>query len=603
MTDDGLSFHRGLDKLNGRVLSLAWHADENFISVGGADSTIRILNVLSGRCVQRITLDDYTPRSTLIWDLKVLNDAASTIVSADSLGKIQFWNGKHGTLVQSFEVHEADVLTLAVSSDGREVYSAGVDQKIIHLQRVKSKDSRWVKSGQVRAHAHDIRALALSEDGRIASGGVDTQLVMCPTDSFEVESCVKYLALSDSSRNFSLAADASVLMFQGSESLKFWDLRSGCGLAQFNGFSECGNDSTGSLALSDSETRIAIPDSTVQSPDSDSKKHRSMDGFESSHSDAKYQIPESMNLNVPVNFLEIKNKGALHILCSALSHDGTMVAVSNIKQLWLYKIAKDTNKVKCLKCVDIPSYRIVFSPSDSKLFLATINEGIKVVDLSGLSKSKDRFEDIESFHRRGNSSRSHCTVDLQISPDGLYLLATDFKRRLVLYSTENPDNPIKLPRLNAQPVICTFSTFQPQIILFSGSEKELFTFDIAEESLKLVGSIQCTSTFCGRSRLANPNGIVAVPNEKNLLAVYDNDCIMLVRCASNEVATQPREKAGLKRTRLFSSNPLSYQILKTRQVVLFVSALAERGLAIAEQQWSQVLKQLPPAFSRDCYGT
>ena len=43
------------------------------------------------------------------------------------------------------------------------------------------------------------------------------------------------------------------------------------------------------------------------------------------------------------------------------------------------------------------------------------------------------------------------------------------------------------------------------------------------------------------------------------------------------------------------------QILKTRQVVLFVSALAERGLAIAEQQWSQVLKQLPPAFSRDCY--
>ncbi len=46
---DGLHFMRGLDKQEGRVMSLAWHPGGKFMAVGGADSIIRKVNVDTGR--------------------------------------------------------------------------------------------------------------------------------------------------------------------------------------------------------------------------------------------------------------------------------------------------------------------------------------------------------------------------------------------------------------------------------------------------------------------------------------------------------------------------------------------------------------------------
>ena len=36
-----------------------------------------------------------------------------TIVSGDSLGHVQFWDGEMGTLLETFSSHTADVLTVA----------------------------------------------------------------------------------------------------------------------------------------------------------------------------------------------------------------------------------------------------------------------------------------------------------------------------------------------------------------------------------------------------------------------------------------------------------------------------------------------------------
>ncbi len=40
-----------------------------------------------------------------------------TVVSGDSRGKTSFWNGKTGTLVDSYQSHKADVLAVAVTKD------------------------------------------------------------------------------------------------------------------------------------------------------------------------------------------------------------------------------------------------------------------------------------------------------------------------------------------------------------------------------------------------------------------------------------------------------------------------------------------------------
>ena len=47
---------------------------------------------------------------TIVWSLKVLSD--HTLISGDSLGHVQFWDGYTGSLISSFSQHTADVVAL-----------------------------------------------------------------------------------------------------------------------------------------------------------------------------------------------------------------------------------------------------------------------------------------------------------------------------------------------------------------------------------------------------------------------------------------------------------------------------------------------------------
>jgi hypothetical protein len=153
---------------------------------------------------------------------------------------VQVWDGNAGVLMDSFRQHTADVLTLAASADGSAVFAAGVDGKVICLQKSASTaeaalfgsaggrsrsnsmiaaaaaDNTWVYVHAHRAHSHDVLALAvcqgstsaaatgaaadvdrkrvsfvgLSEDldrGHnlvLLSGGVDTRLCTYSVDNF-----------------------------------------------------------------------------------------------------------------------------------------------------------------------------------------------------------------------------------------------------------------------------------------------------------------------------------------------------------------------------------------------------------------------------------
>lgn len=48
---------------------------------------------------------------------------------------------------------------------------------------------KWAKSGQRRVHDHDVRALALSSDNKLYSGGVDGYLALT---SYPPKLLIKY---------------------------------------------------------------------------------------------------------------------------------------------------------------------------------------------------------------------------------------------------------------------------------------------------------------------------------------------------------------------------------------------------------------------------
>ena len=209
------------------VLSLAWRRSEagshgmggTVLYAGVADGTIRRFDCASAlararksgsstdfgaqhhswKSTLRMTVESYGRRTpTRVWALVALADG--TVVSGDSLGHVQFWDGMTGTMLQTFDQNDnkADVLALAVSENESTVYASGVDSRVISIERPavlpnsKFLDGplKWILTHARRPHTHDVKALAIcrlrdrkaslvpdkDQHEILCSGGIDTKI-------------------------------------------------------------------------------------------------------------------------------------------------------------------------------------------------------------------------------------------------------------------------------------------------------------------------------------------------------------------------------------------------------------------------------------------
>ncbi len=68
---DGILFEKSLNKQDSRILSLAWHRDEEILVTGGIDN-IRVWDVNSGQVLQRISLGRFDKnKETLVWCVNI----------------------------------------------------------------------------------------------------------------------------------------------------------------------------------------------------------------------------------------------------------------------------------------------------------------------------------------------------------------------------------------------------------------------------------------------------------------------------------------------------------------------------------------------------
>ncbi len=494
----------------------------------------------------------------------------------------QFWNGKHGTLKQSLHLHQADVLTLALNAAEDTIFASGVESLIVKVQRLPTEPSKWVKTQQSRTHTHDVRSLALSTTGVLASGGLDTQLGLCNAEELVYDDTAVYLPFCNCWRFFSVAPVSDVLMFQDLLSLKFWKLKDvgEVTAATLTGTSE----KEGALPRGKGKKRTAVT-STL-------------------HLDSS---AERRDVGLPVNLLEIKSKGPLHLLTSAISRDGSVVAFSNIDQFWLYAIdhskAKGT-KVRCLYTAKEPCYKLAFTPDSLQLVLAAINDGVKVMDLASKKGTN------ESLLRRTTilvppgkpSSKSSRVVDLQLSQDGHYAVMVNVRRRTSVYDLKSKELIVKLPRIDGQPVVYCFVPNKPKLVLFSGRDREIFTYDFTRESLTPFGAFPFERKFHSRERLQQPLAIFPFPGEPNVFGVYDNDFMVVTRLSEHaQITHTPR--AGSKRRRRDGPHYPRYQSIVLGGNLLYAASLGDSGLLTVERRWVDVVRQLPPALMRDKYGT
>eukprot|EP00850_Spirogloea_muscicola_P011716 SM000073S21492 [mRNA] locus=s73:500966:505004:- [translate_table: standard] len=186
----GLTYRRAFPRVKGRILAVAWNATASQIFAGGSDGCIRCWDVAGAREVYRITAGlggaGAPAHDLCIWSLLVLKDG--TVVSGDSAGATQFWDGSLGTLLQAQTRHQADVLALAASPSQAAVFSGGVDGQVVMYQRLGTAPSTagdrvsggattsapsdaaaaaggagpWAYVGARRLHSHDVRALCVA---------------------------------------------------------------------------------------------------------------------------------------------------------------------------------------------------------------------------------------------------------------------------------------------------------------------------------------------------------------------------------------------------------------------------------------------------------
>ncbi|KAA8590602.1 hypothetical protein FQN60_014536 [Etheostoma spectabile] len=201
--EERIQFQRNLDRQKGRIISLSWHPSGTLIAAGMMDM-IRIFDAETGVGASK-------SKEVVVWSIVFLSD--HTIVSGDSAGKVQIWDGITGTLVRTQLVTKWDVLALSVSKDESSLVAGTSEGTVVQFQFISStvdqQDKEWVRTRTFKNHSHDVRALVHTETA-VVSGGMDTQLVVRPLlDKRSLVCCAK---------------KAGLLLFQFPDHLELWRL-------------------------------------------------------------------------------------------------------------------------------------------------------------------------------------------------------------------------------------------------------------------------------------------------------------------------------------------------------------------------------------------
>eukprot|EP01116_Phalansterium_solitarium_P016368 TRINITY_DN3799_c0_g1_i1.p1 TRINITY_DN3799_c0_g1~~TRINITY_DN3799_c0_g1_i1.p1 ORF type:complete len:729 (-),score=241.30 TRINITY_DN3799_c0_g1_i1:172-2358(-) len=587
-----LVYRRSFSKQPGRITSVVWHAADAELVTGASDGTVRRWSLETGRPSVVINVEHPgQKRAAIVWSVAVMRDW--TIVSGDSFGHTQFWDGTMGTLLHSFRQHAADVLAVAVSDDERSVFSGGIDHKVAQLRLVPSttadtapgssssasvEGGKWLYAASQRWHSHDIRAMLVRGD-RLYSAGVDTRICIYPVGMFASAGHKDMVRLTPYPQRptVHLARQPRLLLCQHRRQLQLYRL----GEAQ----------------------ETATPLDEVRSGTS---------------------LPLSVGYQ---HVLDLRPASADNLLCSAISADGRWVASSDGSRVKLFALtasAADTTSSSSqvsVRKARLPSAmravaasRAVFSNDGRRLLLGGTDRRLHVLELSHAAASVRHLHTFDTLQVHADGDPAAAAADgssgeagseltssgplvaLAVSSDGRWLAASDTASRIDVFDLSSLKHHCTLPRFDSGTACLAFRPGSSSLLVATASFR-LHVYDVAERALTRwsrqnsehvpVHVIGNRSKWLGASFSdANPD----------LLLLYANGFFSLVNLA------QPLEPL-LSQDDYYAATDGNFKIISMFKPTLFVDWVSGSELVTVERPWDAILPHLPAALFRVRYGT
>ncbi|KAJ2411808.1 U3 small nucleolar RNA-associated protein [Coemansia sp. RSA 2530] len=497
ITNNALVYKSCFNKVNSRILSVAWSQDDKTIVTGSADSCVRIWDAATHTMATRMTLPKEGRDSTLVWSVIVLKNG--TIVSGDSRGRVSFWSPTMHVIEQEFRALGADVLCLTADETGHTVFASGVDPKITQFKLLAGgsvaaesaingaggkkkliiRPKKWQLAGFRRYHTHDVRAIAVSshlDNDLIISGGTDTQVAYCQARPFPNENPHRQPCFPPLNSVISVAPEANLILQRQGNTLKLW-----------------------ALGKAEPASRLLA------------------DQMESGQALQVYQRQKDL--------LRMELKTKTNLLCSTISPSGSLIAASDAEGPKLYSVTyvdDSRSTVRVRRISDFPPSDFVpdfsenlgavqmrFTADETRLVIATVEGFVSVVDITGW-KSK-QFATIRRHcghrttegevetdagsndvpthpglarHQAAVAAETRTITSMALSKDGEYVATSDSTGSIIVAQVSG-EQQIVVPQLgqgkkSEWPTSLAFS--EQSHLVIPTSLNHLYVFDVAKNA-------------------------------------------------------------------------------------------------------------------------
>ncbi|GAB4830243.1 hypothetical protein Ancab_019883 [Ancistrocladus abbreviatus] len=628
---DELAYHKSLPRVSGRALSVTWSPDGKVIYSGSSDGVIRCWDVKHAHELYRITvgLGGLGSGTELcVWSLLALR--CGTLVSADSMGSVQFWDSKHGTLLQAHSFHKGDVTSLAAVPSHNRVFSAGSDGQVI-LYKLSSSPGgatsddkpstevirKWVYVGYLRAHTHDVRALTIAVPISKEETLLDDKVKRARRKEKPLDFSYHKWAHLGVPMLLSAGDDTKIFAYSAKEFTKF------------SPHDICPAPQRVQVQLVLNSIFSQTPLLLVQA-----SYWIEICSLQLRNGALSCRVPSGARATTNL-LVRVNSNGNQKIICSTVSPSGSLFSFSNHVKLSLFELKRSEvgKRAWSINKRPLPSkipfaHSMIFTSDSSWLIVAGHDRRIYVVDV-GSSELLHIFTPCHKEEAKDLPPNEPPITKMFTSSDGQWLAAINCFGDVYIFNLEIQRQHWFISRLDGASV--TAGGFPPQnsnVLLIITSSNQVYALDV--EAKQLGEWSRRNSFHLPRRFLEFPGEVIGLsfpPSTRSSVVVYSSRAMCLIDfdipmdrddgsdiisgldSLSKKLINSPingRLKRKLRdhnlETKLFGRT--NFEFFAFRDPVSFVGHLSRTSLLVLDKPWSEVVKTFDVApVHRHIYGT